>query len=209
MSLPPESPLDDREAQLLRNLLGTAAHDLGGLASALSLRAESLTGDDGRALAAIADELRILGRQLRQLRGPSGAEQLAPVASGALLPLFVLLERFGRGVLGRGFTLVAHGVDHLVAPLHADALLYGLLAVLHAVRDADMALPAVVQVRALTDSAHVRVTVHVSGADGGARTFPLRQMQWIAVAERFLSRAGLLVTHHAGGMDIVVPAASP
>lgn len=190
----------------MRDVLGAAAHDIGGLASALALRAEVLASADGRALASIADELRQLGRQLRQLRGPGGGELLAPTATGNIPSILTLVERFGRGALGRGVSLLAHPVDQVVPPAEGDALTYGLLAVLRALHDAELERPAVVRIEAAAHAPDaVCITVRVTGADGSARPWPTRQLQWFAVAERVFHRARLQVTHGTGELEIVAP----
>lgn len=209
MSLPLEPPADVtdiREVQLLRDVLGTAAHDIGGLASALALRAETLGSADGQPLAAIATELRQLGRQLRQLRGPGGGELLAPTASGNIPSILALVERFGRGALGRGVSLVVQSVDQVVPPQQGDALTYGLLAVLRALREADLELPAVVHiVAAARDPDAVRIAVRVAGADGSPRPWPNRQLQWFDLAERLFRRAHLHATPAAVELEIIAP----
>lgn len=190
----------------MRDVLGTAAHDIGGLASALALRAETLASADGQALASIANELRQLGRQLRQLRGPGGGEILAPTATGNIPSILALVERFGRGALGRGVSLVVHPVDQVVPPAAGDALTYGLLAVLRALRDAELERPAVVHIEAAGHAPDaVRITVRVAGADGSARPWPARQLQYFALADRVCQRAQLQVTHGTGGLEIVAP----
>jgi hypothetical protein len=210
MSLPLQPPSDAQETQLMRDVLGTAAHDIGGLASALALRAETIASADGQALAAIANELRQLGRQLRQLRGPGGGELLAPTASGNIPSILALVERFGRGALGRGVSLIVQSVDQVVPPAEGDALTYGLLAVLRALREADLELPAVVHiVAAAHEPDAVRITVRIAGADGSARPWPARQLQWLAVAERVFHRARLHVTHALDELELVAPRVAP
>lgn len=210
MSLPLQPPRDIQEAQLIRDVLGTAAHDIGGLASALALRAETMASAESQALATIANELRHLGRQLRQLRGPGGGELLAPTASGSIPSILALVERFGRGALGRGMTLIVQSVDQVVPPVAGDALTYGLLAVLRAIREAELQRPAVVHVVATSPEPDVvRIAVRVTDADERARPWPDRQLQWLALAERLLDRAGLHVTHDTDGLLMVAPRVAP
>lgn len=194
----------------MRDVLGTAAHDIGGLASALALRAETIASADGQALAAIALELRLLGRQLRQLRGPGGGELLAPTASGNIPSILALVERFGRGALCRGISLIVQSVDQVVPPGAGDALTYGLLAVLRALRDAELERPAVVHIVAAAPAPDaVRITVRVAGVDGSMRPWPARQLQGFALADRVFHRARLHVTHATGELEIVAPRVAP
>ena len=205
MSLPRLPEPDEGESRLLRDILGTAAHDIGGLSSALALRAETLGGDEARAVGAIAAELRIIGRQLRHLRGGNGDERLMPTTSGALLQWWALMERFGRPALGRGFTLTGRVPEYAIAPAQAEALGYGVLALQHAIGSDEPLRPASVHVEAIEENAHVRVQIRVHGADGVTREFPSRQAQWYQVAERAFRRGGLDVHAHASGVEIHIP----
>jgi hypothetical protein len=107
------------EVVMLRNVIATTAHDIGGLASALLLRADVLehgTADTTvRAMRSIAAELRVLGQQLRALRAADGADTLAPSQNGAALHWAAGVTRFGVGLLPRG-SAVDCKVDDTIIP---------------------------------------------------------------------------------------------
>jgi hypothetical protein len=133
----------EADVQLLRAVLSTAAHDLGGLSSALALRTDVLAGAlasaDEQALRAVVDELHSLGRQLRVLRGPQGADALAPAGGRTLVEWLALVERFGRPLLGRGGALEGSVDDGAFSGARAaeqgHALLVAVLAYCHEVRE--------------------------------------------------------------------------
>jgi hypothetical protein len=74
----PASPLDlsAENAELNRDVISTLAHELGGIASALDLRAaamaRSIPDQDLVALREIAEEVRMATRAARFARGPDG-----------------------------------------------------------------------------------------------------------------------------------------
>lgn len=110
------------EVVMLRNVIATTAHDIGGLASALLLRADVLEHGSAdttvRAMRSIAGEIRVLGQQLRALRAADGADTLAPSQNGAALHWAAGVTRFGVGLLPRGSaidckvddTIIPHGL---------------------------------------------------------------------------------------------------
>jgi hypothetical protein len=137
--VPDRSAMD---AELMRDVLGAAAHDLGGAASALGLRLDALgsapSPEERKALASIAEEVRVLGRQLRQLRGPKGSETLAPGRNTSLRTWWPLIERFGRAVLGRGVALEGLVQDCELTPAPFHALTYAVLGLCRDVREREM-----------------------------------------------------------------------
>lgn len=127
------------EAELLRNVLDTVTHDLGGLSSALALRADvmqrSAPSAAADACSAIAGELRSLGAQLREMSGPRGPGTLSPTPTGSLRRWFALIMRFGQPLLGRGVALRGEVDDVNIGSAAAHELIYIVLALLHALRD--------------------------------------------------------------------------
>jgi hypothetical protein len=162
--------LHDVEAALLRNVLDTAAHDVGSISSALALHADVLTRDPARANTAaiveLAAQLRLIGRQLREMRGPSGAGELAPTRAGTLTSVHERLMRFGRSMLGRGAAL--HGSTHDGRLTDDDA--HGLtFMVLAALRHAKETAPSTTRtvnldIVSANDVATVTLTVHAGEA---------------------------------------------
>lgn len=157
------------EAELLRDALGAAAHDLGGIASALALRVDTLgpaiTAEDRRALGAIAEEARTLGRHLRQLRGPTGGDALAPSRTATLLSWWPLVERFGRALLGRGLALEASLHDAPISPAQAHALTFAILGLAMELRARDMPRPARVSLVASHEDGTVTLRMRLTGPD--------------------------------------------
>lgn len=110
---------------MLRNVLATTAHDLGGLASALLLRADVLEHGSSDstvgAMRSIAAELRVLGQQLRTLREDEGNDTLAPPQSGSML-WSARVTRFGVGLLPRGSAVDCTIDDTHIPPALAHPL---------------------------------------------------------------------------------------
>ncbi|MCC6927619.1 MAG: hypothetical protein IT359_01400 [Gemmatimonadaceae bacterium] len=183
------------ESTLLRNVLGAAAHDLGGLSSALALRSELFPMEQGAPLAAIARELRSLGQQLRAVRGVHDAEFAAPERVGALPTVFALLSRFGRAALGSGFALECRASDVAVTAPHAEAITFGFLSLLHAVRESDVARPSHVTIDAEWPTpehpTQLRISLRLVTAEGAAVALPPDSSPWVAFAERTFTDAGL------------------
>ena len=207
------SPEAGAEAELLRGILGVAAHDLGGLSSALSLRRDALAAtlapDDARALGAIADEARTLGRQLRALRGPQGTESLAPSRAGALPTWFRLIERFGpASCLNRGIALRGGVDDSEVTPEQANALTYLVLAMLRHFTATGLRGPAVVTVRARRLELAVEVTLRCSDASGAPLLLASEASRWMRYAVRLAKAARLSLHVGNDGCDVLVPAAA-
>lgn len=140
MNSPTGSPREGAlEAALLRKVLDTVAHDLGGLASALALRADVMRHVapevSATACTAISNELRMLGAQLRELSGPRGGDTLSPTRAGSLEHWFGLLTRFAQPLLGRGAALRGQVLPVQVGSVAVHELTYIALALLHAIHD--------------------------------------------------------------------------
>lgn len=130
----------EADALILRTILGTAAHDLGGVASALALRtdvlAATLAPGDVEAMRGVVEHLRALGRQLRRLRGTAGGSAFAPAREKTLAEWCALLDRFGGPVLGRGIELRVSCNEGSISPETEQALTYGMLALFQSLREA-------------------------------------------------------------------------
>lgn len=129
------------EVVLLRAVLETAAHDLGGLSGALAMHADALQlGAEGQGverLKRISGELRTLGRQLRELRGPVGGATLAPSRAGLVANWMTRTLRFGRVHLPRGTAFEGEVPDTVlsVSDESAHALTLVVFALLREMRD--------------------------------------------------------------------------
>jgi hypothetical protein len=174
----------DIEAELLRSVLDIAAHDVGSISSALALHVDVLQRDPQGAsidaMAALASELRRLGRQLREMRGPSGAGQLAPSRAGALASVHERVLRFGRNLLGRGTTLQGATADGRLSDIDAHALTLLLLAVMRHANDTTPATRRTVNLDIAVENDVAIVTLGISDASGPLRlgAHDSRWWQW-------------------------------
>lgn len=204
----------EADAQLLREVLSTAAHDLGGLSSALSLRADVLAGSlpaaDEGAIRAVADEIRSLGRQLRMLRGPQGGDTLAPAAGRSFAEWFALAERFGRPLLGRGGALrgtIDDGAfDGARGTEGAYALLLAVLACCRMVRARRGVRSVDLHLLVRREPAAVEVTIRLTWGDGSAGGEDAVVTRWLAHARDVATGGGLSWDVSDGGDTIVMRA---
>lgn len=204
----------EAEAQLLRQVLSTAAHDLGGLSSALALRADVLAGGipaaDEAALRGVAAEVRALGRQLRVLRGPVGDDALAPAGGRTLAEWLALVERFGRPLLGRGGALAGSAGDGAfggpAAAAQFHALLLVVLAYCRAVGDRRGARAVQLDLRVLSLPPAVEVTLRVRWGAGDEPADREAGARWLAHAAHLAREGGLAWEPTDGGDTVVVRA---
>jgi hypothetical protein len=204
----------EAETQLLREVLSTAAHDLGGLSSALALRVDVLAGSlpaaDDAALRAVAGEVRSLGRQLRVLRGPQGGDTLAPAGGRSLAEWYALVERFGRPLLGRGASMRGSVGDGAFSGAHASerayALLLSVLACCRALRERRGARPVSVALRVSSVPAAVEVAMDVEWGEGLAGDDDAAVQRWLTLARETATAAGVAWDGSNGGDAIVMRA---
>lgn len=119
--------LSSEAAELNRDVLSSLAHELGGIASALDLRAaamsRTLPDQDMTALRDIAEEVRLATRAARFARGADGFGMLNPMRRQSLEEWWRLTGRFTGAVLPRGvqveplFTEEAHITASQASPL--------------------------------------------------------------------------------------------
>ncbi len=95
--------------ELARDVLSVLAHELGGIASALDLRAQvisgSITPQDLSAFRDLVEELRVATRAIRLVRGPDGSGTLNPAKRQSLAEWWKLTSRFLSVVLPRGVAI--------------------------------------------------------------------------------------------------------
>ena len=96
-------------AELHRDVISTLAHELGGIASALDLRAaamsRSIPEQDLIALRDIAEEVRMATRAARFARGSDGSGMLNPARRQSFDEWWRLTGRFTASVLPRGVSV--------------------------------------------------------------------------------------------------------
>jgi hypothetical protein len=123
-------------SELHDDVFSVVVHELGGLSSALALRADALRGvlpdADARALRSLAEQARDLSRLLRLLRGPVGEGMLAPSREVSLDSWWKLIAPLAAHALPRGVRLHSTFQVSSMPPGCATALTYLLLL---AVRD--------------------------------------------------------------------------
>ncbi len=125
--------LSDGEAmELARNALASVAHELGGIATALDLRASvisnSISPQDTVALRGLVEELRVATRAVRLVRGPDGSGTLDPAKRQSLADWWRLTSRFVSNVLPRGVSVDVRVGEGQLDAERASALTWLLLA---------------------------------------------------------------------------------
>ena len=113
-------------AELHRDVFTVLAHDLGGIASSLALRADALAvvlpSADHAALCALAEEVRNINRVLRLIRGPQGSEALAPARNMPVAQWWRFVSRLTNAILPRGAVVHATLEAAPLSPLQASTL---------------------------------------------------------------------------------------
>jgi hypothetical protein len=113
-------------AELHRDVFTVLAHDLGGIASSLALRADALAavlpGADHAALSALAEEVRDINRVLRLIRGPQGTDALAPGRNMPVAQWWRFVARLTNAILPRGAVVHATLEAAPLSPLQASTL---------------------------------------------------------------------------------------
>lgn len=124
--------LDGAEAtELARHALSSVAHELGGIATALDLRASVLSGasaQDVAALRTLVEELKSATRSIRLVRGPDGSGMLNPAKRQSLADWWRLASRFVSTVLPRGVSVEARVGEGALDAEQASALTWLVLA---------------------------------------------------------------------------------
>lgn len=96
-------------AELYRDVLVLVVHDLGGVSSALSLRAEALTAilpeSDRFALESLSEQIRDINRLLRLVQGSRSDELLSPTKEAPVREWWRLVSQLLAAVLPRNVTL--------------------------------------------------------------------------------------------------------
>ncbi|MCC6316804.1 MAG: hypothetical protein IT361_03850 [Gemmatimonadaceae bacterium] len=200
----------ETEGALLGDLIGSAAHDLGGIAAALALRVDALgttvSAEDHRGLVSIAAEARTLARQLRQLRAPRGEEQLAPDSATTFARWWPLIERFGRAVAGRGIALDARMDDTPITAQQSHALTFATLALLRAPRDRGLAAGATVHIVSKSHGGQPALCLTARSADGTTIPMTADDGPWTRYASHAAARGGIDLRFTDGAATLVANA---
>lgn len=140
--------------ELASHALSSVAHELGGIATALDLRAGVMSGtgseQDVTALRALVEELRFVTRAVRLIRGPDGSGTLDPAKRQSLADWWRLTSRFVSNVLPRGISVEARVDEGTLDAGQASALTWLLLAACKELAVRGILTPSSVAVRVMT-----------------------------------------------------------
>ena len=141
--------LTAESAELNRDVISTLAHELGGIASALDLRAaamaRSIPEPDLIALREIAEEVRMATRAARFARGPDGNGMLNPMRRQSLQDWWKLTGRFTASVLPRGVAVEPQFTEVHLSTEQASALAWLWLAACKQLSERGFTTPATVR----------------------------------------------------------------
>jgi hypothetical protein len=139
-------------AELQQDILSSLAHELGGIASALDLRAAALAGAipdaDMAALRGLSEELRLSTRGVRLLRVPQSADSLAPGRSQTLADWWRLTSRFSSIVLPRGISMDVDLGEGSILTSTAVPMTWLWLSACKDISERDLAVPGTISLRA-------------------------------------------------------------
>ena len=134
--------------ELSKDVMSTLAHELGGIASAIDLRAvamgRSISEQDRAALQEIAEEVRMATRAARFARGPDGNGMLNPMRRQSLAEWWRLAGRFTGSVLPRGVAVEPRFGDVTLTAERASALTWIWLAGCKEVGERGIKTPATI-----------------------------------------------------------------
>jgi hypothetical protein len=136
--------------ELARDVLSVLAHELGGIASALDLRAHVISGSippqDLTAFRDLVEELRGATRAIRLIRGPDGSGTLNPAKRQSLTDWWKLTSRFLSVVLPRGVAIETRFSGGELDAAQGSALTWLLLAACKELAEREMLTPSTISV---------------------------------------------------------------
>jgi hypothetical protein len=177
------------EAELSHDVLSALAHELGGIASALDLRASAMTRSipeqDLNALKDIAEEVRQVTRAARFARGSDGFGMLNPSRRQSLHDWWKLAHRFTSTVLPRGVAVEVSFGDAELTESQSSALTWIWLAACKDIAERGIRTPCKVSLRGESTPNGITLTAQV---DGDQRLTGERgQSRWARYASRAAS----------------------
>ena len=138
-------------AELTRDVLSVVAHELGGIAGALDLRATALSGTtpdpDLQALRGLAEELRVATRAVRLARGTDGIGALGGSKPQSLETWWKLVSRLTAIVLPRGVAIESGFSGGQVMPGQSPSLTWLWLAACKDLGDRGIITPSTLTLR--------------------------------------------------------------
>ena len=147
--------LSSEAAELNRDVLSSLAHELGGIASALDLRAAAMSrtipNQDMTALRDIAEEVRLATRAARFAGGEDGSGMLNPLRRQSLEQWWRLTGRFTGAVLPRGVQVESLFTEAQLNATQASGLTWLWLAGCKEIAERGITTPATVILRGGAD----------------------------------------------------------
>lgn len=146
-----ELDLSVEAAELNRDVLSSLAHELGGIASALDLRAAAISrtipDQETSALRDIAEEVRLATRAARFARGSDGFGILNPMRRQSLEDWWKVTCRFTATVLPRGVHVEPHFSEAQLTAGEASAMTWIWLAACKDIVEKGLTTPARIVLR--------------------------------------------------------------
>ena len=184
--------------ELNRDVLSSLAHELGGIASALDLRAaamaRSIAREDLAALRDIAEEVRMSTRAARFARGSDGSGMLNPTRRQSLEDWWKLTGRFTATVLPRGVLVEPRFTPaHLTAD-QGSALTWIWLAACKEIAERGLLTPATLVLRGGAEESNTAVALR---AELGVDRLPVAEAstsRWSRYAARIGKELGVRAT---------------
>jgi hypothetical protein len=205
----PSGDGDRLELELLRHVVRTTVHDLGGLSGSLGLQTRVLEQQvTERSIAAcgrIAAELRTLGNQLRQIGTRPQVSRLSPSPLASMRQWHALFTRFGEPLLARGVSLRGDVDDADVDPHMAYELVYIAMALLSGLRELPLAPYSELRLATEVTDRAIVVRMCPVGVAYPLSTPVETESAWWAWARRRADAAGIRLHLAAGSMECVMP----
>ena len=158
--------LSSEAAELNRDVLSSLAHELGGIASALDLRAAAMSrtipDQDMTALRDIAEEVRLATRAARFAQGADGSGMLNPMRRQSLEQWWRLTGRFTGAVLPRGVQVEPLFSEANMTGTQASALTWLWLAGCKEIAERGITTPATVLLKGGSDGDVVTLMAELS-----------------------------------------------
>ena len=187
-------------AELTRDVLSVVAHELGGIAGALDLRATALTGTtpdpDLKALRGLAEELRLATRAVRLARGTDGIGTLGASKPQTLENWWKLVSRFTAIALPRGVAVDSGFSGGQVSPSQSPSLTWLWLAACKDLGERGIITPATLTLRGNS----------VGNGDDGVTLVAEMKADRVATAESANSRWTRYGAAIAAELDTTAPA---
>ncbi len=184
-------------AELNHAVFTAIAHDLGGIAGALDLRASALAHiipeADGLALHTLSDQVRLANRGVRLVRGPSdGGDLLMPSRTQSLEEWWALTSGFTNVVLPRGVGVeVRWDTVHRLSAPRAASLTWVWLAACKELVEIGIAVPCTVSLRGAGLGEDIVLTAELPGDRVVLKNGSQRQSRWRRYAEQVAGGQGM------------------